>query len=165
MRKIFYKILFLFMVSFFLVCPNVYAETPTPTSPYENLEDLGSLHIEMDANDNVSIKEIKEIQGKESKTRMEEAWNFTFFKYKGVIAGITGICTLTFILIFLITFVKISSSTSNPHQRAELTKALIWIGIGAAGFGAVTLFLSLGFGLFKETEKVESLIWILNNFI
>lgn len=145
MKKIFYKILFLFFISFFLICPDVYA---TDENPYKDLEDLGSIHIEMDSNQNVSIKEIKEIQtgGKE---QIQNAWNFTFEKYRGIIAGITGICTITFVLIFLITFVKISGASSNPHQRAELSKALIWIGIGAAGFGAATLFLSIGFGLFR----------------
>ena len=80
----------------------------------------------------------------------EQAWNFVFAEYRGVIAGVCGICTLTFIVIFLFTFVKIASSTSNPQQRAELSKSLIWIGLGAAGFGAVTIILSLGFGLFQS---------------
>ena len=155
MKKIFYKILFLLILFSFFISPvhaedNQNPESPVQTSnPYSGLEDLGSIHIQMDSDQNVSIKEISDIR-KGGQTGIQDAWNFTFTKYKTVITGVTGVCTITFVLIFLITFVKISSSTSNPHQRAELTKALIWIGIGGAGFGAATLFLSIGFGLFKS---------------
>lgn len=158
MKKVLSKIIFLLLIvllgspiSVFAVDPTVVpagtGTTGEVENPYAGLEDLGSMHIEMDDDDNVSIKEVVAIQS--DTDSVSTAWNFTFEKYRGVLAGICGICTLTFVLIFLVTFVKISSASSNPHQRAELSKALIWIGLGAAGFGSVTVILSLGFGLFK----------------
>ncbi len=109
--------------------------------------DVSQVHVEMDKDGFVSLNEVEAIRAKGTDATAD-SFNYAYRRYQGVIVGIGGILTLTFVLIFLLTFIKISSSAANPQQRAELSKSLIWVGLGAGGFGATTLLLSFGFGLF-----------------
>ena len=146
------SIILLIALSFFL-SPSVFAGTPA-TDPADALflDDVGELQIQMSNDDEqlLSIKQVEDIKkGGDAAQRTAASWNMIFNRYRGVIAGIAGVLTMTFVLIFLITFIKISSSSANPQKRAELSKSLIWVGLGAAGFGSITLIISLGFGLFQ----------------
>ena len=148
------KLLFLIML-FFLTFPvTVFAgpegEIPEDAEEFSDFKDLDGMHIEMDASSgHVYIPEVKAVQ---EDGDINKAFNFAYGRFQSVIVGFSGVCTLTFVLIFLVTFVNIGASSSNPQKKAELSKALVWIGLGAAGFGAVTLILGLAFGLFRKTN-------------
>ena len=119
--------------------------------------DLGSMHIVVDENNNVSIKEVSDIKGNGTGNGAvaQRAINTTLQKYRSFIIGVSGLCTLTFVLIFLVTFTKIAANPSNPQQKAELSKSLVWIGLGAAGFGAITLIVGFGLGFFQSLGESE----------
>ena len=151
----FFKKYLLFLMIFYLFMPNVVCVRADESNTgneidktYDGFRDLDGLHIEMDTETGeVFIPEVKQIQSNGSKS-VQDAFNFAYGEFQSVIIGFSGVCTLTFVLIFLVTFVKIGASDSNPQKKAELSKALLWIGLGAAGFGSVTLILGLAFGLF-----------------
>ena len=68
-----------------------------------------------------------------------KAWNDLILRYKGFIAGISGIGTVTMILLFIFQFLKLGSSAGNPKARTEALVGVLWTGIAAAGLGAVTI--------------------------
>ncbi|ADO59552.1 hypothetical protein [Paenibacillus polymyxa] len=64
-------------------------------------------------------------------------------KYRGFIAGISGVAALTMIVIFIINFLKLGASVGNPQARSQALTGVLWSGIAAAGLGAVSLIVGL----------------------
>ena len=79
----------------------------------------------------------------------DDAWNKIFTKYKGVIMGVSGIATLTMVVLFIINFIKLGQAAGNPQARSQALSGLLWTGIAAAGAGGVTLFV----GIFSNMLK------------
>lgn len=71
-------------------------------------------------------------------------WDRILEKYKGVITGVAAVCTLTFLLIFILNFTKLGQSAGNPQMRSQAIMGLIISGIALACTGGVGLF----FGFF-----------------
>lgn len=67
------------------------------------------------------------------------AWNTLIGKYKGFIAGISGIGTITMVALFIMQFMKLAASAGNPQARSQALVGVLWTGIAAAGLGAVTM--------------------------
>ena len=84
-------------------------------------------------------------------TDQANVWNEIFTQYKGLIAGITGLATLTMVVLFIMNFVKLAKAGDNPNERNKAISGLLWTGAGAAGLGAVTIFVSLATNLLKGT--------------
>ena len=78
-----------------------------------------------------------------------KTWNTVFKKYRVVIVGISGVLTLTFIILFLINFFKIGAASDNPPERRKVLHGLLWTGIAAAGSGSVTLICALFWNALK----------------
>lgn len=76
-------------------------------------------------------------------------WKKLFDKYKGVILGISGILTLTFVLWFLRDFGKIAANSSNPAGRREAIQGCIFTAIAAAASGIVTVIVGLAWNAFR----------------
>lgn len=64
-------------------------------------------------------------------------------KYRVIVAGISGIGTVSMILFFIIGFMRLGATGDNPEGRSKAIIGLICSGIGAAGLGAVTLITGL----------------------
>ena len=145
--NVFIKTILFLMIALFLNSSSVFA---TPTVDF-NLGEVGDLHVQTTGEEQyISIQEVSTIQNGTNKGQSTaEAFNVILRRYRGVIIGISGLLTLTFVLIFIITNIKLTASAMNPQKRAEISKSLIWIILGAAGFGSVTVLLSFGLGLFK----------------
>jgi hypothetical protein len=73
----------------------------------------------------------------------DTAWTKVFTEYKGVIMGVSGIATLTMVILFIINFIKLGKSADNPNTRSQALGGLLWTGIAAAGAGGVTLFVGI----------------------
>jgi hypothetical protein len=66
-------------------------------------------------------------------------------KYRVVIAGISGVGAVSFILFFILNFIEIGAwaSSVEPGMRAVKVRALMASAVGAAGLGAVSLITGL----------------------
>lgn len=73
----------------------------------------------------------------------DNAWNHFFSKYKGFIVGISGIGTLTMIILFVMNFMKLGATSGNPQERQKVLTGLIITGLATAGLGSVTTFVTL----------------------
>ena len=59
-----------------------------------------------------------------------------------------GVATLTFVVLFIINFVKLGAAADNPNQRSEALKGLLHTGIALALLGGVTIIVGMTTGLF-----------------
>jgi hypothetical protein len=64
-------------------------------------------------------------------------------KYRGFIAGISGIAAITMVVIFIMNFLKLGASAGNPQARSQALTGVLWSGVAAAGLGAVSLIVGL----------------------
>lgn len=69
-------------------------------------------------------------------------------EYRNIIIGVSGIAALTFIVLFIMNFLKLGQTTGNPQERQSAIMALILTGVGAAGSGGVLLFVTFFYNLF-----------------
>ena len=148
LNKFMGKVCLLFVLSIFVILflPSnaVYANT----DKFEDFSDLANLDISMNEDYIVSIDQVEALKH-ESTLYQEKAWNKFFNKYKGLLVGVSGVCTLTFVLMFLISFAKIGKSSNNSQERSKAASSLLWLIIAAVGFGSLTFIMGLGFGLFN----------------
>ena len=82
-------------------------------------------------------------------SKQTQAWNKIFTQYRGVIMGVSGIATLTMVVLFIINFMKLGASAGNPQAKHQATMGLLWTGIAAAGAGGVTIFVGVASNLLK----------------
>lgn len=80
----------------------------------------------------------------------EDFWNTLYRNYKGVIIFVSGAIALVFVGLFMINGMRYMGSANNPQARKAAITIMLWTGIGAAIFGAVTLFVGFGYNLFLE---------------
>ena len=59
-------------------------------------------------------------------------------KYRVVVAGISGIGTVSMILFFILGFMRLGATGDNPEARSKTIAGLVCSAIAAAGLGAVT---------------------------
>ena len=85
----------------------------------------------------------------EKNSDQADAWNTIFTKYKGVIMGVSGIATLTMVVLFIMNFMKLGSTANNPQERTRVLTGLLWTGLAAAGAGGVTIFVGVAANLLK----------------
>lgn len=82
--------------------------------------------------------------GNPTTTGQQNFWSRILTKYKSVIVGVAAVCTLTFVLIFVLNFTKLGQSAGNPQMRSQAIMGLIVSGIALACTGGIGLF----FGFF-----------------
>ena len=81
--------------------------------------------------------------------KQTSAWNKIFKEYRGLIMGVSGIATLTMVILFIMNFMKLGASAGNPQAKHQATMGLLWTGIAAAGAGGVTIFVGVASNLLK----------------
>lgn len=77
----------------------------------------------------------------------QEGWTTILTQYRSVIVGVSGVCALTFLLLFILNFTKLGQSAGNPQMRSQALLGLIWTGIACAGCGSVALFVGFFYNL------------------
>lgn len=75
-------------------------------------------------------------------------FNKIFGTGRGVLFGMFGVATLTFVILFIINFVKLGAAADNPSQRSEALKGLLHTGIALALLGGITIIVGVTTGLF-----------------
>ena len=113
-----------------------FAIIATPTISYAGGDGIGEDILKIEMGDNGALT----ITGEDFTHDRTNAWNNLFKKYKGFIAGVSGIGTITMIGIFILHFMKLASSAGNPQARTEALIGILWSGVAAAGLGSVTVF-------------------------
>lgn len=100
--------------------------------------------------DNAAIPEVSISNGKVEfgnnsafKESGESAWTTLLTKYRGVIVGVSGVAAITMVVIFVVNFLKLGASATNPQARSQALAGLMWSGIAAAGLGAVSLIVGI----------------------
>ena len=83
-------------------------------------------------------------------TNQDAAWKKIFDKYKGIIIGLSGIATLTMVVLFILNFMKLGQSAGNPQAKSQALTGLLWTCIAAAGAGGVTLFVGSFSNMLKD---------------
>ena len=89
--------------------------------------------------------QVSEKQGTDDET----FWNKIFSEYKGLIVGATGLATLTFMMLFVVNFMKLAATAGNPTERQKILKGMLWTGLASAGAGSLSIFLSFSMNLFS----------------
>ncbi len=79
----------------------------------------------------------------------EKTFGTIMEKYKNVITFVSGIATVTMVAIFILNFMKLGSTATNPTERQKVLTGLIWSGIAAALLGSVTLIVGVFYGMLK----------------
>lgn len=74
-------------------------------------------------------------------------WSVVLSKYRGIIVMISGVAALTFVLFFIINFIKLGKASSNPQERSNCITAIVMTGIAAAGCGGVALFVGVFYNM------------------
>ena len=73
------------------------------------------------------------------------SWTQLISKYRFFIAGVSGIGAVSMILFFIINFMKLGATSSNPQERSRAIMGLVFSGLAAAGLGAVTFIVGIFF--------------------
>ena len=79
----------------------------------------------------------------------ESTWNRIMAKYKTVILGVSGILTLTFIILFGKNIIKLAANSDNPQGRREAIQGCLWTFIAMALFGSLTVITGLAWNSLK----------------
>lgn len=87
---------------------------------------------------------------KKPDTDQSNAWNTLFIEYRGIIIGCTGIGALTFLVFFIINFLKLGASAGNSQMRSQALMGLIWTGIACAGCGGIAIFVGFFYNLLQK---------------
>lgn len=120
---------------------NVYAApTPAPTG--------GKLSISLDGSGTVNFDNV---------TNETNVWNALGNKLQDVIAGVTGVATITMVLFMMMNLVKVAAAGTNGKARADAWQGAFWTGIAALGLGSVTLWIALFYNTGKDMQKVDSI--------
>lgn len=128
--KILILLPFLLCLSLFTIPTNAEAKEVTLEKPKLFIDESGKVDVKAE---NGTVK---------SKQKIVTEF---IAKYRVVIAGISGIGTVSMILFFIIGFLKLGAAGSNPEARSRAIAGLISSGVGAAGLGAVALITGLFF--------------------
>lgn len=118
--------------------------TEAATEAGSEAKGLEDFNISMDSKNGKSSLTIKGLDGDSDKT-----WNTIFEKYHNVIIGISGVACLTFIVFFIINFVKVAGSSTNPAERGKAITGCIWTGVAMACCGAVTVIAAIFWNAIK----------------
>ena len=141
--------IYFFVLMLFLIIPtNVYATDNSGNNL--KVSDPWEINVSMDVSKEGDLYKASVSTEGMSSADKTSAWNKVFKEYKGIIVGVSGICTLTFVVLFILNFIKLGQSAGNPQARSQALTALLWTGIAAAGCGGFTLFVGFSTNLFRK---------------
>lgn len=72
-------------------------------------------------------------------TDSTSAWKKLLDKYRNLITGVAAIGAVTMVGLFIMNFLKLGASASNPQARSQAVTGCIWTGIAAACLGSVAV--------------------------
>lgn len=99
-------------------------------------DNINDLSVQMNSDGSIDITGIGD-------GNSASLWSNMFNKYKIFIAGLSGLATLTFVVLFILNFVKVGASSDVPAQRKAAITACLWTGVAAALCGSVLVITGL----------------------
>lgn len=133
-----------FLLLSFLFAPSLITPVMTPIQP---VEAAGTVTLDKP---NLYINSKGKVDVKQSDGTVKDKGSLVtefITKYRVVIAGVSGVGAVSFILFFILNFIQIGAvaSSAEPAARAVKVRALFASAVGAAGLGAVSLITGLFF--------------------
>lgn len=120
------------VISILLVPSLLTTVTTTPTVAHAAEKTLEKPKLKIDKKGKVNIME------SDGKVKTKQSLLTTFIKkYRVIIAGISGVGAVSMILFFIIGFIKLGATGSNPEARSQVIMGLVGSGLAAAGLGSV----------------------------
>lgn len=81
---------------------------------------------------------------------MDSSFSRIIDKYKTLVTFVSAIGAVTMVIVFILNFMKLGTTSSNPMERSRCIGALIWSGLAAAGLGSVALIVGILYGVLKD---------------
>ena len=152
-KKTLRRLIVLVTCMMFVFGTSVYADDPQKKTQKEEekqeetTKSAGSVNdikieYETDENGNLILKNNLEDNNINS-------WNTIINKYHNQIIGVSGVCAVTFLVIFIYYFVQLAAGASNPQKRSAALIGILWTGIATALFGGVSIVMSITYYFLK----------------
>lgn len=119
----------------------IYSVPTTTLADGEKVLERPGLRI--DKKGKVSVK--NQYGNVESKTTLV---NRFLKKYRVVVAGVSGLGAVTMILFFIIGFIRLGATSSNPEARSRTIMGLVMTAIAATCLGAVAFITGIFYNSF-----------------
>lgn len=119
----------------------IYSMPTTTLADGEKVLERPGLRI--DKKGKVSVK--NQYGNVESKTTLV---NRFLKKYRVVVAGVSGLGAVTMILFFIIGFIRLGATSSNPEARSRTIMGLVMTAIAATCLGAVAFITGIFYNSF-----------------
>jgi hypothetical protein len=116
-------------------------ESTTESSTADN--NINDLNVSMDSNGQIQTS-FDSGNGDSTST-----WNTIFARYKVIITGISGLATLTFLILFIISMIKLAGCADNPTERRKVLSGVLWQAVALALSGSATLICGLAWNALK----------------
>ena len=100
-------------------------------------------HMSIGSEDDPGIHMEYNDDSKAEPTTQGAAWTEVFVKYRVFILGVTGMATLTLLIIWIYLFVRLAGTSGNPMARRQVSSSLLLCGVATALMGSVTFFVHL----------------------
>lgn len=123
-HKLMLLVPFLFSSTLFSMAPitPAHADTVTLSKPTLYINDKGKVSVE----------------SSKGKVKKKETLMTDFItKYRVIIAGVSGVGAVSMILFFILGFIRLGATSSNPDARSKTIMGLVASGVAAAGLGVV----------------------------
>ena len=148
------KLFILFFISllFMFVSPDIVKAGDEDLSNVTDLSDLMEDDVFSFTSGTPLDKSEMKFQVNKTDVEDKDFWQKIFDEYHDLIVFISAVCTMTFVVLFLITFIKLGGSAGNPQQRKTYSIALLWTASGAILSGGVLIFVALGFGVLRKAK-------------
>ena len=150
-----YLIFFIFLVLIFSkpVFATDNTDTATNTNTNSNLTDINEIFGMFEfqkTDDNDLLDKSMTFSASDGKISGEDQfWNKIFSEYAGVVVGVSGVCCLTFALLFLFNFTKLGTTAGNPQARKAVQVNLLWTGLCAGASAVVAIIVSFTHNLIR----------------
>jgi hypothetical protein len=149
MKKIIIKEISIILTFVFLATANRFGESIDIYADEFLTPDIENLEIVLNPDGTVHINQYKATDTTDTTDTQKKAWNTIFDKYKEVLVGISGVLSLTFIVMFMKNIYLMATKADNPQERERYMKGVLWTGIGTAGFAAIAVLMAMAFKFFQ----------------
>lgn len=141
-KNFFYFIILFILISLFFPL-NVNASSTEANHEYFENTDLSGLEVQLTSD---GLPVLDKFQNRDN--LQQNSWNEFFYRYRNLLVGFSGICTLTFLAMFILNISKLGQTSGNPTERTKMLTGLLWTGIGTGGFSVATILMTMAFKMF-----------------
>lgn len=94
---------------------------------------------------------VQDLMGGEGAQELQKnSWRTVYSTTHKILIGISGMITLTFVLLLLTHALQLGLTSMNPQERAKTLKDLLWTSAGLGLFAASTVIMLVAFRTFHN---------------